>query len=408
MKINYSVQDESGMTALMYAAKYPHLSFVVDHILRNDPHTVSITDKNGETVLFDSVHHIDLFKKILGSIDKTMIHRKNHHGDIILSAVLHQYREAYINLDREVIINCISVLHTLIEWGCDLNDPIDSDGDTPIMFFLMLEDYATTYYYLLKRHGRKIDLSIKNKNGINATYLSLFIKVNSVYSKLLKDELVCHQTYDFSYIDSYGNNMMMHMVIRDDSAAAINLLLKNKNSINHVNDRKENLLILSVKFGCHGMLSNYLFKEINIDQQDDVGNTALHYAIQLKDKFSINSLCFNKANLYIKNNKGITPYDLAVSLNDDSILSLLLKPVNPILMKKELNTTRFLLLKRMNVSMDTLFQEKLKSNIFYKDYEHLLQNKENKYSLDLPQEDHSKRQVFEEFLCDYYKTKIDH
>jgi len=374
----------------MYSIKHSSLSFVVDSILQ-------YLLEHGRT---------EIVKSLI--TDKQIdINHQDCQGNTLLSTVLKNYQEAYINCDRDAITTSISSLTMLIELGCDLNSSIDSDGNTPIMLFLMLKDYATTYYYLVKRYSDKIDLSVKNKNGINATYLTLFINTNSIQGRLLRDELVRHKTYDFSFIDRYNNNLIMHMIIREDTSSAINFLLKNKTCINHVNDRKENILILAIKFRCYGMLSNYLFNEININQQDNKGNTALHYAVQMKDKFSINTLCFYNANLHIKNNEGITPYDLAVALKDDSIINILTKPVTPNLMKKEINISRFLLYKKMQSTNSNINNSSIKdiqnSNIYHQEYEHLLNNEENKYSLALLQDDKSKRFAFEIFLCDYYK-----
>jgi len=103
-------------------------------------------------------------------------------------------------------------LETLIDLGCDFNVPVDDDGNTPLMVFLMMKDYVTSQY-LLNECGSAIDLSKKNYNGVNASYLSLFIspevfdnlkfKSTSKFSfNALKKAFTDNPTFDKKYLES--------------------------------------------------------------------------------------------------------------------------------------------------------------------------------------------------------------
>ena len=57
--------------------------------------------------------------------------------------------------------------------NCDFNSAIDEDGNTIMNFFLMIDDLPSAYY-LLKNYN-DLDLFIKNKDGINESFLTLYM-----------------------------------------------------------------------------------------------------------------------------------------------------------------------------------------------------------------------------------------
>ncbi|ORX79969.1 ankyrin [Anaeromyces robustus] len=104
-------------------------------------------------------------------------------------------------------------LKTLIGFNCDFNVPVDDDGNTPIMVFLLMKDYVTCQY-LLSQDKISIDLSKENYHGVNASYLSLLISSevfdgltykDSYNDKLsysaLKKAFIKNETFDKKYLD---------------------------------------------------------------------------------------------------------------------------------------------------------------------------------------------------------------
>ena len=90
---------------------------------------------------------------------------------------------------------------------------------------------------------------------------------------------------------------------------------KNLNYIIDINDyrdeNKNSYLHTAVLNSNEKLVKYYLDKNFSPNEQNILGNTPLHYAIELKNKNIIQLLINNGGDLYIKNNKGITPYDLA-------------------------------------------------------------------------------------------------
>ena len=90
---------------------------------------------------------------------------------------------------------------------------------------------------------------------------------------------------------------------------------KEEDDIMDVNDyRDENLnsnLHLAVKNNSLEFVKYFLDKNYNPNERNKLGDTPLHYAMEQKNKEIIQLLIDNKGDTEIKNNKGISPYDLA-------------------------------------------------------------------------------------------------
>lgn len=90
---------------------------------------------------------------------------------------------------------------------------------------------------------------------------------------------------------------------------------KNLNYIIDVNDyrdgNKNSYLHLAVVKNNEKLVKYYLDKNFSPNEQNILGNTPLHYAVELKNKNIIQLLINNGGDVNTKNNKDITPYDLA-------------------------------------------------------------------------------------------------
>ena len=78
--------------------------------------------------------------------------------------------------------------------------------------------------------------------------------------------------------------------------------------------RDENLnsnLHLAVKENIEKLVKYFLDKNYNPNEQNNLGDTPLHYAIQLKNKNIIQLLMNDGGDLNIQNKKGFSPLDLA-------------------------------------------------------------------------------------------------
>ncbi|OUM69651.1 hypothetical protein PIROE2DRAFT_26292, partial [Piromyces sp. E2] len=71
-------------------------------------------------------------------------------------------------------------------------------------------------------------------------------------------------------------------------------------------------LIIATKLGRRMIVKYLIRKNANINYQDEFGNTSLHYAIEIGDKYIIDILSFYHCDINLKNKEGKSPLDLAI------------------------------------------------------------------------------------------------
>jgi ankyrin repeat protein len=398
MNINYLVQDENGATALMHAAKSNTFLFVIEAIISKSSDCLFVTDNNNEHALFYAashktfkmlldteldVNHINKygdnllisccknkrfknFREIVkitkdvnhvnyegknvamylveeGRYEELIFLSKNNldfyytnkNNETLVTVLMKKFKEVYDTGKYQYIRVYVYTMFLLIYFNCDFNVRIDKEGNTPIMYFIMVGDYFSTVYLLEK--CQSLDLSIKNYNGISVSYLLLNIHP---IEKTLTEYILDYPTFDYNYTDIYNNSLVIHCIVRGNFDDALELIMtrKNVNIRNQLNNKRENALIIATKLG---VLRDYLLQWDYINQQDYLGNTALYYALKLRDLETINLLLYYKANPFIKNFQGVSAYDLAVKINDAIIFSILNNPVSPEAMRLKMKSKSY-------------------------------------------------------------------
>ena len=383
MGMNPMVQDKKGMSALMYAAENQNLLSVVKHFV-NDKFCMDLVDENGENVVFHALHNSNALMEIVKS--KVNINQINNNNEsallycskhelysplIILltneninvnfidneekTAAMYlaengRYLEFsalskrncdynFINTRLESVLSIIiknlygeaskdtnippisylRILAVLAELNCNFNIPIDDDENTAIMIFIIVNDYITLEYVL--SNAKNIDLSKKNRNGENAT--SLYVKSkNNNNCKIITD----NNTFDYNYIDGNNNNTLLMLAAINQPTLVRKIIENNIFVLDSTNSKKENALILAVKSNNAKSVEALLRYDININQQDYLGNTALYYAVEQNNVEIVENLIYNKADATIKNLEGKSALDIAHEIGNKSILNYITNP----------------------------------------------------------------------------------
>ncbi|ORX48908.1 ankyrin [Piromyces finnis] len=160
LKLNVNLVNSSGKTAAMYLAENKRY-FQLRDLYKKYKFDVNYRSKFGESLV--------------------SVFIKKYYNDYSYSADPFFTEGNYLAYKNYAL-----TLMELVDLKCDFNVTIDEDGNTPIIYFLLTEDYTSANYLLSK--CKNIDLSIQNKYGMSASLLSMFL------NKGLFDRLEYHKT----------------------------------------------------------------------------------------------------------------------------------------------------------------------------------------------------------------------
>lgn len=343
---DYKHTNKNGDTLIIYACKREKfVDFKKFLDLKIDIAHVNNEGKNLAMTLVEKSRS-KLLSKILDE-NEDLINYRNKLGETLVSTYIKNYYQKVISNEtpsRVYIGDCAKTFRVLVSKRCNFNISIDEYGNTPAHFFMYIEDYHSLLYLIY--HIRGIDISIRNNDGMNVSFLSFFVNTPLVYDytfvekealedtyvsiqyKNIIEALFNHDSFDYSYLDIYNNNMLIHNIVRNTEPFRFEKITKKSNNLDHCNDKGENAFIIAVKLGNKIDVLTTILKQSNIDINhfDQSGNTALHYAVKMKDKNNISFLLNNNANPQIKMNDGMTAIDLAKSIDDPDIIDLLENP----------------------------------------------------------------------------------
>jgi len=421
--INPCIQNELGMTALMYAVKNKKWLKLVRHYLETSPQCLNIADQNGETALFHSLQNEEALKLIVQNkdtnnnhinnngdnvflyccknnimgplkiisytpIDYNVVDRegrtvamyladkgrflefqylvgsnvdidyKNKKEETVLSILIKRMNQIDYTSNPKLIIPFIRILMNLVQMECNFNVRIDEEGNTPLMFFIMIKDYCSINYIIT--YNRGLNVSLTNKKGVSA-----FVYALKDGNPSLIDRIMRHKTFNFEYYDKYHNNLLINYTCNSNMGMIKEIMKNRPHFINEVNYRQENALILAVKLNLYNIVQYLLtFKRININQQDIQGNTALHYAVHLSNEKMVCALAFAGADINICNEQGESPFTLAQNHKNKSILYLMQHPtrdIKPLIVddQKDKKKSKLLFFKiRKNLKKDKIITRK--------------------------------------------------
>ncbi|OUM59297.1 hypothetical protein PIROE2DRAFT_15215 [Piromyces sp. E2] len=352
--IDYSIADKEGKTPYIHIMTLLHrnrVSSSMEKLLEFIDYTV--VDETGVTPLMRilKLDNYELLIKILVRLSEKATkssnlikldinYRNKSSNESLLSILIKKYYQMCCKRNyrqrvpgkRDLITSLAIIFGLIISYpGCDINIPIDEVGNTPLMFFLIIEDYVAANFIL--SYCKNVDLGIKNKNGISASVLALKIKKETV----LLEQFLNHKTFDKQFIDPHHNNLLMYSVLFDNSTAFINFINDNPEALQQTNDKKENVVILAAKLGFLEKITNISIPDTCINQQDALGNTALFYAVQMKNMYDVNLLVLGHADPNLKNNQMVSPMDLAKQMEEKQLMDYLNEPIPILEMKKNLN-----------------------------------------------------------------------
>jgi len=329
---NINHKDYEGNNVLIYCCKNKklhHLRYLLKqkidvNAVDNEGRTAGMyLAMNGYYASAEVKGSLSLYNTIMTEEYSTFIalskagYNINYVSDKKESALSLFLKHMYESIDPKKFDIYIRTLISMVFNGCKFNIPIDKDENTAMMIFLLVNDYES--FNFVRNHCVCIDLSQKNKNGENIT--SLYMKnKNELFSNIL-----ILPTIDMDYNDpTNGNNILMLAVITRPYLIA-ELLSKKPELFHEINNKGENALIIACKANQYESVEILLdnWANVNLNNQDANGNTALHYAVQCRNPQIVQKLVEKGANEQLKNFKDQSPLDIAMELGDKTLLKAL-------------------------------------------------------------------------------------
>lgn len=171
-----------------------------------------------------------------------------------------------------------------------------------------------------------------------------------------------------NYCDMNGKNSLMNLIInyngKEDNPLFIEdilLIIQNKLNINHEDNNGNTALSISVQRGFYNITNALLRNKANIDHQvkGSFKNTALHFAVTMGNIKMIKLLLTFKPNLLIANSYGRNIIDEASNLASSEIYKILAEEH---LKRSETSKEDIIIAQNMN-SINTISNQKVNSNI---------------------------------------------
>jgi len=365
--IDLNGPDQTGRTPLMYLLENENYPFFIT-VLQKLRYEAKKPVKTSDYVYFNIN-----YRNILNNESIISIFIKKYYE----MCCKKNYREV-VSKKRDLITTMGMMFALIISYpGFDINMPIDDDDNTPIMFFLMIEDIVAVNFIL--SYCENVDLGIKNKKGINASILTLKIKNENV----IMQQLIKHKTFDSQFIDQYNNNILVYSILMDNAVAFTEIINEHPKTLEYVNNKKEDAIIIATKLGYLEKIKSSSFLNINLNHQDGLGNTALFYAVNMRNIYDINLLAYYHADLTIKNNQGISPMDQAVQIGEEKLIKYMENPKIPYKMKEKLEKGKSKgLFSKKNSSIDKTddYIKNYQVNNFKEEYKSVIENCNSNYN----------------------------
>lgn len=372
---NIDIIDIDQRTLIHYIIKFNNLIILKKLLEYNNIYIgislLNIQDKDGNTPLHYSIilNNFETTKKILKYNVNLQIQNKNSYTPFHLAVYQRNIKIIKLFLEKN-IINKI-----------DINSRINT-GETVLHIATNFENYDICKLLI----NNKINLNLKD---YEYEYMALNYAIILNNTKIIK--LFLENNVNINEQDYYGNTFL-HYIILEDNQKLFNLFISKKINVNIYNiDNKIPLHIVLEKNLDYYI--DYLLDESNLNFQNNFGNTILHL-LAINDKYKLyrKKLEKKKLDIFIKNKKGLSPYEICndkedfIDLACKSFIYLLENKKDiwkfeweTICSKKDLDKTKLFKLTKKNNCYDVVkdFILKNKISVPVKDKDPLKLNIEN-------------------------------
>ena len=296
---NIDVTDIDKRTLIHYVIKFNNLKTLKKLLDYNNIYIgmslLNIQDKDGNTALHYSIilNNYDTTKEILKYNVNLKLRNNNSYTPFHLAIYQKNIDIIKLFLEKD-ILNKI-----------DINSRINT-GETVLHIATNFQNYEICN--LLVKNN--INLNLKDFD-YEYTALNYAIILNN--TKIIK--LFLENNVNINDQDYYGNSFL-HYIILENNKELFNLFKSKKMNVNIYNIDNKIPLHIALEKNLDYYI-DYLLDESNLNFQNNFGNTILHLlAINDKYKMYKYKLEKKKLDIFIKNKKGYSPYDICKNKED--------------------------------------------------------------------------------------------
>jgi ankyrin repeat protein len=344
-EIDFNIRDSSNTYLIQYAVMYNNINLV--KLILHFNCKLDFIDADGHTILYIPIKHgyNDIIKLLIENNDiigVPLIDIVDKLGSLAIHyTILYDNNDAFdLLMDNNVNINKTDIrgntaLHIAIKrknyyivekiLKCTRTNPnIQSNiGESPLHIAANYEDEKSMQLLLSLRKDILVDLIDYEYQITPLMYLSTLNNISLV-------TMLLNAGADPEIQDSLGNSSL-HLAIIEDNVPIANILISKFNNFNIINIDGMTPLhkLLYIYKDNTNKINQFnidqLFNKTNINMQDIDGNTIWH--ILAKDGMWIRYkylLMNKKNNIFIKNSKNITAYDI-ITEKSSSNLELLME-----------------------------------------------------------------------------------
>ena len=213
------------------------------------------------------------------------------------------------------------IIHLLIQHKADVN-MLNAQGQAPLCLASMYGNAASITSLL----AGEAKINIRNPEGNTPLHITAIYRTHDNLDEILKADP------EIDTVNSEGYTPLQLAVRRSYNEKVVELLLRHDADLNIPDPTGKNVLLASVGSNQKDYIRMLVSKGIDINSQDDDGNTSLHYPLSnvIRDKrylpYSkeiVKVLIEEGADPHIKNKDGKSPTDLAMESGEDELIDLL-------------------------------------------------------------------------------------
>jgi len=199
--VDFSVVNNEGRTGAMYLAESDNYTEIRALYATKRDLNLNYKNEKNETIVSLTLN------RIYSRFSKCAFHDKyvDHYTD-------DNFKDGKDYRDGTI---CARTINALIDTGCDFNCVVDGDGNTPLMVFIMIQDYVSALNLL--KYCKTMDLTICNKYGVNAAHLgNMLTEDNFVPLKNVKNHIFMEIDYkifkrELEYYPTYKKGLEINL-----------------------------------------------------------------------------------------------------------------------------------------------------------------------------------------------------